>query len=291
VPTKRQLLPLDEVVFEILWEPGSLGGAAQTVVDVLRLINRIAALKGKTTTPPVRWRWVRCDGRPASMPALAQLPVQERPIAMPGGARSARQAPADVIVVPGWMTRDGPEIDQWIARSRALIPRLQQTLAHGGALLGVYSGVVLLATAGCLQGRQFAAPWPFFMAVMRHAAASDVDDVDGWSDAPDWVSDRSVWTCATPVATAEAVLDLLGSTPLVDLASAARDVLIPEPLRQVAAVAHARSARRAVSNGAVERARRWLVQHLADPTTCARSPRPPPPALAPWPDISRRHTR
>jgi transcriptional regulator GlxA family with amidase domain len=72
------------------------------------------------------------------------------------------------------------------------------------------------------------------------------------------------------VATAEAVLDLLGSTPLADLASAARDVLIPAPLRQGAAVAHARSsgagsAHRPVPSGMVERARRWLVQHLADP--------------------------
>ena len=265
-------MPPDELLFEIVWEPGSLGGAAQTVVDVLRLVNRIAALKAPTAAAPLRWRWLRCDGRPAATPALAQLPVHERPGASAARARAAARLPADVIVVPGWMARDGPEIEQWIARSRALVPRLQQTLDRGGALLGVFTGVALLAAAGCLQERRFAAPWPFFVSVVRHASASGsgAGDAAGWSDVPHWTSDRSVWTCATPVATAEAVLDLLGSTPLADLASAARDVLIPAPLRQGAAVAHARSAaagsaHRPVPSGMVERARRWLVQHLAEP--------------------------
>ena len=37
-------MPPDELLFEIVWEPGSLGGAAQTVVDVLRLVNRIIVI-------------------------------------------------------------------------------------------------------------------------------------------------------------------------------------------------------------------------------------------------------
>jgi transcriptional regulator GlxA family with amidase domain len=72
------------------------------------------------------------------------------------------------------------------------------------------------------------------------------------------------------VATTEAVLDLISSTELADLASAARDVLLPAPLRQAVAVAHARSEgasldHKRVPSGIVERARRWLVQHLAEP--------------------------
>jgi transcriptional regulator GlxA family with amidase domain len=164
------------------------------------------------------------------------------------------------------------EIDQWIGRSSALTPRLQQTLACGGALLGVFTGVALLAAAGCLHQRRFAAPGPFFASVMRHASASGfgaAGSVD-WSDAPDWSSDRGVWTCASSVATTEAVLDLIGTTPLADLASAARDVLIPAPLRQAVSVAHARSegsnlARNRLPHGSVERARQWLLQHLAEP--------------------------
>lgn len=107
---------------------------------------------------------------------------------------------------------------------------------------------------------------------MRHALASGygaAESVD-WSDAPDWTSDGSVWTCASPVATTEAVLDLIGATALCDLASAARDVLIPAPLRQAVTVVHARTegpslAHNRLPHGIVERARQWLVKHLAEP--------------------------
>lgn len=259
-------------MFEIVWEPGSLGSAAQAVVDVLRLINGIAALEAPTAPPPLLWRWVQCDGRPARPPALGELPAHEQSGLITRRSPAAYREIADVVVVPGWMVRDGPEIDQWVVRSSALTSHLQQTLAQGGALLGVFTGVALLAAAGCLHQRRFAAPWPFFVSVMRHASASGLGAAESvnWSDAPDWTSDRSVWTCASPVATTEAVLDLMGATPLTDLASAARDVLIPAPLRQAVTVVHARTegsrlARNRLPDGIVERARQWLVKNLATP--------------------------
>lgn len=265
-------MPPDRLLFEIVWEPGSLGSAAQAVVDVLRLINGISALQSPTALPPLRWRWVDCSGSPAKPPSLAELPAHERSGTIRGRVPSAYRDSADVVVVPGWMVRDGPDIDHWVARSHALTPHLQKTLARGGALLGVFSGVALLAAAGCLHERRFAAPWPFFVSVMRHASASGfaASESVNWSDAPDWASERGVWTCASPVATTEAVLDLIGATPLADLASAARDVLIPAPLRQAVTVVHARSegarlARHRTPDGIVERARQWLVKHLAEP--------------------------
>ena len=141
MPTVRHPWPHDRLLVEIVWEPGSLGGAAHAVVDVLRLINRLAATKAPTETPPLHWRWVRCDGRPVATPALARLPAHERSGAVARRVPTAYRSPADVVVVPGWMARDGPEIDQWVGRSSALVPRLQQTLAQGGALLGVLTRV------------------------------------------------------------------------------------------------------------------------------------------------------
>jgi transcriptional regulator GlxA family with amidase domain len=272
MPVIRHPLPPDRLLFEIVWEPGSLGSAAQAVVDVLRLINGISALQSPTALPPLRWRWVDCSGSPAKPPSLAELPAHERSGTIRGRVPSAYRDSADVVVVPGWMVRDGPDIDHWVARSHALTPHLQKTLARGGALLGVFSGVALLAAAGCLHERRFAAPWPFFVSVMRHASAPGfaASESVNWSDAPDWASERGVWTCASPVATTEAVLDLIGATPLADLASAARDVLIPAPLRQAVTVVHARTegarlARHRTPDGIVERARQWLVKHLAEP--------------------------
>jgi transcriptional regulator GlxA family with amidase domain len=272
MPTVRHRLPSDPFVLEIVWETGSLGGAALAVVDVLRLINRIAALDAPAAPPPVGWRWVRCDGTPMRSPAFARAPAHERSGEPAGRAASVHRSPADVIVLPGWMARDGPEIDTWIVRCNPLVPRMRQTLSRGGALLAVYTGVVLLAAARCLRDRRFAAPWPFFVAVMRHASESGGTATGsiGWSDTPDWHQDRGVWTCASPVATTEAVLDLLGGTSLSNHARAARDVLIPSSLRQTATVAYARSvasslASNRLPDGSVERARRWLVEHLCEP--------------------------
>lgn len=272
MPTVRHPWPRDRLLIEIVWDLGSLGGAAHAVVDVLRLMNRLAAMQAPTQVPPLSWRWVRCDGRPVAAPALARLPTHERTAADVRRVSKASPVTADVVVVPGWMARDGPEIDQWVERSRMLVPRLQRTLAQGGSLLGVFTGVTLLAAAGCLHERRFAAPWPFFVAVMRHASASGggVSESIDWSDVPDWTRDRGVWTCASPVAVTEALLDLLGSTPLADLARATRDVLIPAPLRQTVTVAYARSGGPSLAggrspHGSVERARQWLVNHLADP--------------------------
>lgn len=272
MPAIRHPLPSDRLLFEIVWEPGCLGSAAQAVVDVLRLINGIAALESPNASPPLRWRWVQSSGKPTKQPGLAQLPVHERSGVIGGRVPAAYRDIADVLVVPGWMVRDGPEIDQWVERSSSLKKHLKKTLDSGGALLGVFTGVALLAAAGCLHQRRFAAPWPFFVSMMRHASASGFGALDSvhWSDAPGWTSDRSVWTCATPVSTTEAVLDLIGATPLNDLANAARDVLIPAPLRQAVTVEHAHNqgsqmARNRTPHGIVERARQWLVTHLAEP--------------------------
>lgn len=261
---------------EIVWEAGSLGGVAQSVVDVLGLINRLALMKSPTSPVPVRWRWIGCDGRPIVGP---DQPLKSSS-ARSGHARSGtmhRQAPLayrslpDVIVVPGWVARDGPEIDAWVNRSSALQARLKRALARGHAILGVFTGVALLAASDCLHKRRFAAPWPYFVSIMRHASSSsDAQRPILWTEAPNWTSDDRVWTCATPVATTEALLDLLRGTTLTDLSDAARDVLIPSPLRQGVAVMHARAEgpklnRQRVPTGSVERARQWLLQHIAAP--------------------------
>ena len=272
MPSVNHSLPQDRLLFEIVWEPESLGGVAQSVVDVLRLVNRIAALESPTAPAPLQWRWLRSDGSLQSPPDLVPLHAHERSPVTERLDPLASRIPADVVVVPGSLVRDGFEIDQWISRCSAITPHLQQTLARGGALLGVFTGVAVLAAAGCLHQRRFAAPWPFFVSVMRHATASGygADGSVDWSDAPDWTSDRSVWTCASPVATTVALLDLLGVTPLCDVANAAREVLIPDPLRQAVTVVHARTEgtsleRNRLPHGIVERARQWLLKHLAEP--------------------------
>lgn len=258
---------------DIFWEAGCLGGPALAAADVLRVMNAIAALQSPGRPAPMRWRWVRVSGRPVSGSALGALPAAEATAqdARTDGSRSRAMA-ARVIIVPGWLARDGPEVDRSVARAQAWLPRLRRTLEHGGAVLGAYTGVALLAAAGCLQGRRVSAPWPFMAAVLRQATrpAAPAAPAVEWSDAPGWTRDRGVWTCASPASVTEALLDLLDHTPFAALARSARDVLLPSAMRQGAAVAHARAAGASLATsrvpaGIVERARQWLVDHLAEP--------------------------
>jgi transcriptional regulator GlxA family with amidase domain len=87
----------------------------------------------------------------------------------------------------------------------------------------VFTGVTLPAATGCLHERRFAASWPFYMSVMRHASTSGSSATGsaGWREAPDWTSDRGVWACASPVAATEAVPELIGTTAPTDRARAA----------------------------------------------------------------------
>ena len=257
-----------KLVVDIVWEPGCMGGPALAATDVLRIVNAVAAVQSPTREPPLRWRWVQADGRTVPHSMRRCLPSCEES----GRSRSQAATGARVIVVPGWPARDGPEVDQCVARSRALLPRLRQTVEEGGAVLGVYTGVALLAAAGCLQGRRATAPWPFLAAVLRQAPMGTHPDVQPiqWTDAPGWTCDRGVWTCASPAALTEALLDLIGRTTLAPLAQAARDVVLPSAMRQGAAMAHARSAGAGLGSsrvpaGVVERARQWLLDHLAEP--------------------------
>lgn len=257
-----------KLVVDIVWEPGCMGGPALAATDVLRIVNAVAAVQSPTREPPLQWRWVQADGRSVPHSMRRCLPSCEEF----GRSRSQAATGARVIVVPGWPARDGPEVDQCVARSRALLPRLRQTVEEGGAVLGVYTGVALLAAAGCLQGRRATAPWPFLAAVLRQAPMGTHPDVQPiqWTDAPGWTCDRGVWTCASPAALTEALLDLIGRTTLAPLAQAARDVVLPSAMRQGAAMAHARSAGAGLGSsrvpaGVVERARQWLLDHLAEP--------------------------
>lgn len=259
---------MDELNFEIVWGPGCLGGVAHSVIDVLRTINAISRLQHPTGRWPMQWRSVREDGRSAALADRHHLAPHERPGHWPRG-RSA-----DVIVVPGWIARDGPEVDELTRGASVLLPRLRRTLDEGGALLGVFTGVALLAASGVLAGRRAAVPWPFMAPVLRQSLSCSPGPCSPpapieWVDDPGWVGDRGVWTCASAVAVTEATLDLVACTPWASLAQAARDVLLPSQIRQGVAVAHARSAGNQLADGSVptgivERARQWLVDHLAE---------------------------
>ena len=110
---------------DLLWGPEVLAGAALAVVDVLRSINALAAMRTPRAPQPVAWLWVpMASGR------------------APGGvARSpAFRGQADAVVVPGWHANSGPHLDRLVqaARDRAAAGRLPgaASAAHQPQALG-----------------------------------------------------------------------------------------------------------------------------------------------------------
>lgn len=230
---------------DLLWGPDVMAGAALAVVDVFRTINVLAAMRTPLAAEAVAWRWVLlAPGRaPASLPRSP-------------GFRGV----ADVMVVPGWHARSGPHLDRLVQVARSAAVRLARVHAGGGLVAGLANGVALLGEAGLLAGRQAVAPWAFVASVLRHS-----DGVELVTDRA-WMVHERLWTCDSPVLATEVVLDLLRHTALADLAVAAAPLYLHSPERQrVAARIVEGVHQRILPAGALERARRWLESHLAEP--------------------------
>ena len=133
--------------------------------------------------------------------------------------------------------------------------------AQGGWVAAISNGVALLGQAGLLTARQAVAP----MAVRGVQSCATAPGVELVTDRA-WTVDARLWTCDSPVLATEVVLDLLRHTALAELAVATAPLYLHSPERQqVAARIVAGAHQRILPAGALERARRWLEDHLTEP--------------------------
>lgn len=245
----RSSLPLH---VDIHWNAEALQGAALAAADTLRALNVLAEMRGRRL-PAVTWRWLAGPGRraPASLPR--------------GPAPAARPLP-DLLLIPGWHARNGPHLDAHLGHSAWLARHAARTHAAGGGVLALHTGVVLLADAGLLEGREAVAPWPFLPTLLRHTQGAGLRGDTAWT-----AHDR-VWTASSPALATELLLDAVshhstpGSQGLTELAQAIGQVLLHAPDRQLAGAQFtAIASTRRVPPGAVERARRHLEDKLDQP--------------------------
>ena len=227
---------------EILNDPDTLHGPGMAVIDLLGTMQRIAAIRGD----PVRigWQWARSDGRKAA----SHLPASGRRVAWP-----------QVLVVPGWAARNGPHLDTLVMRHATACDRVRAVHARGGTVLGIYTGVALIGAAGLLEDHDVAVPWPFAQSVRRQSPSMRIAADEAWVGA-----DRA-WTCDSPARTTEAMVALLRDGPHRSLAESAAAVLVQGAERRRLSVQLEASSRSRIGPGAVERARRWLDEHVDRP--------------------------
>lgn len=234
--------PARLVHVEFLVADGMLEGPPAAISDALQLVNQIAALRGARRLPTA-WQWTspeaRAVRRPSSGSSRARLP--------------------DIVVVAGWQARNGPHLNTLVRRDRAACVRLRAVHEAGGQVLAFYNGVALLGEAGLLDNRQAVVPWPFIASTLRHAPTLQLAEGMAWT-----VQDR-LWTADSPTLATEVGLLALGACGLTDLADAGRSVLLHTPERQRLVKAIAQDSSTRVGPGTLERARRWIEDHLHEP--------------------------
>jgi transcriptional regulator GlxA family with amidase domain len=228
--------------WEFLVCADGLEGPGAAIADLLRLINLLASMRG-SRREPLAWQWTDAQGRAARRHA-GHGPRARRP---------------DVLVVPGWQARNGPHLNRLVARDRAACARLRTVHGAGGQVLALFTGVALAGEAGLLEGARAVVPWPFIASVLRHAPTLELVAGDAV------VEHERVWSVDSPALATEAALALLQATGMAELAEAARAVVLHAPERQRLARAVAADARTRVGPGSLERARRWLEDHLHEP--------------------------
>lgn len=227
---------------ELITGPQMLSGPGMAVVDVLRTALALAAMRGDAAR--IGWQWTDVQGRAAAR----HLPHEGH-----------RRAHPDVVLVPGWHARHGPHLDQLVQRAHALRARLQAVQARGGQVVGVYTGVALLGSAGLLEQRNAAVPWPFAQSVRRKAPGMRLVQ-----DMP-YVSSDRVWSCDSPALTTELMLSVMRERGLQSLADSVASILLHSPQRQRLLPRIEADHRTRVGPGAMERARRWLEDHIDQP--------------------------
>jgi transcriptional regulator GlxA family with amidase domain len=245
MPTSRVSAKTASVRVDILWGPEVLAGAALAVVDVLRMVNALAAMRD-AKAPPIVWRWWCADGTRA-------------PLALPRSP--GFKGVANLLVVPGWHANSVPHLDQLVTQAAASsAARIATVHARAGLVAGLYNGAALLGAAGVLQGRSAVIAWAFVSHLLRRAETVQLVNDRAW------LEHGRVWTSDSPALAYEVVLDMLRHTPVADLALAGAPVVLHSGERQRAAVQSAVAGQTTITSaGALERARQWLEAHVSEP--------------------------
>jgi transcriptional regulator GlxA family with amidase domain len=228
---------------ELLACDDAMHGPAMSAIDVMAIANVLASMRGRRS-PAVHWQWRRPDGKagPRSLPASGP-----------------RGRAVDLLLVPGWQARNGPHLDALVRRDRAAAARLREVHESGGHVLGVYTGVALLGAAGLLDDRDAVVPWPFIQSIRRQAPLLRLEAGEGW------ICRDRIWTCDSPALVTEAMVSVLKELGLQALSDSVGHVLLHSRERQRLSWQIAATSTTRIGAGTLERARRWLEDHLERP--------------------------
>ena len=165
----------------------------------------------------------------------------------------------DATVFGGWRAENGPHLSQLVRRDAPMLERLRAVHQAGGHVVSVYSGVAALAHAGLLSGRRCVLPWPFLGVILGAEPHPQLARGEPWAE------DERVWTVAAPSASGVVALELAARCGLGAFALGVREVLELSAERQEIVGNFATRMQPRVVQAVMERARRWIDEHLHEP--------------------------
>ncbi|MFJ8083138.1 GlxA family transcriptional regulator [Streptomyces sp. NPDC096205] len=128
----------------VLAYPGCFASEVYGVLDLLTMAGHVAAAQGATepsyaaSVVSPRRRVVASGGSPLHCSALR---------------------PADVLIVPGFETPPGGDLDATLARLAPETAAIREQAGAGTAVVSICVGAFLVADAGLLQGRRATTSW------------------------------------------------------------------------------------------------------------------------------------
>lgn len=244
--------PTQALVVDIFWCREAVLGGALAVVDVLRGIQTLSAMRNPAHGPRVTWRWIKASGAVAST-GMPRSPPDY-------GRNARRRSVAHVLVLPGWHASSGPHLEQLARRDAAIGAYARQVLGSGGQVISLYNASAVLGLCGLLRGRRVAAPWAYMTTILRLSEGMEAVTEAAWSRAD------GIWSCDSPIMATQLCIAVLQTTPVAPLATSVSHVIVHSTQRQRVAARIVTDALSRVSPvGGVERARQWLEEHLSEP--------------------------
>jgi transcriptional regulator GlxA family with amidase domain len=252
-------MPNKPLFIEVLWGEHSLQGSAMAMQDVFLMINGLANMRSSKARVGqnllLSWRWISETG--GSVPRYLNrhcLPEHWKSHSHPG---------ADIVILPGWHAYTGPQLDQRIQSASHCIPKLVRTYDAGGTVVAVQEAIALVGAAGLLKGKMAVSPWALAASVLRHSPETRFITDQAW------VHSNRIWSCDSTALATEVILDVLkntGNSLLAELAVSAEHVLLHSNDRQKVSLQVVQDAlRKPVPLGALQRAKRYLEEHLTEP--------------------------
>ncbi|MBK8073806.1 MAG: helix-turn-helix domain-containing protein [Ramlibacter sp.] len=237
---------------QVLVMPGVLDTSLGITLDVMAAANRLQALRGGSAVFDATL--VGPGGRRVPTGTGLEVgPVLPLP--------PASLAPGGLVIVPGVNHVTAPEVLAWVAQpaTRRAVRWLAARADAGAQMAAGCVGTFLLGEAGLLQGRCATTTWWLAPCFRERFPGTDVD-MDRMV-----VEDGPVTSAGAALGQADLMLALVARHGSAALArECARYLLLDRRLSQAR---YAISAHLAQQTPVMQRADRWIRQHLAGPIT------------------------